>query len=523
MSKLSSLDGYDALLKAAKMPFNLADAFIKNPHRVDELTLSIDGVLIDFSKNLIDPHILNHLLNLVKQRRLQDKKQALFNGEKLNFSEQRQVLHPLLRATKAPPQLQQEFAAVKGTQLRVRKLTQAIHSGKKQSLTQQAFTDLIHIGIGGSYLGPEMLYQALLPTTKAHLRCHFVANICANDVQSIIQNLNPQTTLVVIASKTFTTLETMQNATTVKNWLIQSLGEEAISNHCFAVTAAPEKAIEQGFNEAHIFAFWDWVGGRFSVFSAIGLSLSLSFGYDKFEALLLGAEQMDQHFLNAPDEKNMPTLMALIGFWYTEFFNKQALCIAPYDHRLRRLPAFLQQLEMESNGKSVDLANLPIDYHTCPVIFGEPGTNCQHSFFQLLHQSPSFIPVDFMLTLDDPTQNKDHHTWLFANGLAQSKALMDGQVSSLGYDAMQGNRPSTTILFESLSAENLGKLIALYEHKVFVQSVLWDINAFDQWGVELGKKISKAIHQNLSEQIDNPLDPSTQALIATYIKKATLK
>ena len=506
--------------------FTLQQDFQDDPVRAERFSFSAAGIFADFSKALITDETLALLMTLADQCDLATKTAALKKGEAINQTENRPALHYLLRAKAqdVPSGLQAEFDAVQEAKGRLKRISSSIISGTYRSFTDEKFTDIVHIGIGGSYLGPAMMVEALKPYQTDDIRCHFASTICANNLGDLLPTLNPSTTLFIVASKTFTTLETFQNAAMAKTWLIDSLGEEkaAIAKHFFAVTAAPEKAIAWGFAETNILPFWEWVGGRYSALSSIGLVLAIGVGYANFEKVLAGAREMDQHFFNTDFSENIPVIMAMIGIWYVNFYQRDTLCIAPYDHRLRSLPAFLQQLEMESNGKSVTNAGQPIDYPTCPTIFGEVGTNCQHSYFQLLHQSPGFIPVDFILCFDQPYGDTLHHPWLVANGLAQAQALMVGQQPDendplAAYKKMSGNRPSTTLALDALTPESLGALIALYEHKVFVQGVIWDVDSFDQWGVELGKTISKSIHAAMSDEaLAKTMDSSTQQLMARF-------
>ncbi len=506
--------------------FSLQQDFQDDPDRAERFAFSAAGIFADFSKALITDPTLSLLLTLADQCGLTEKIAALKNGEAVNQTENRPALHYLLRAepSDVPGNLQAEFAAVEQTKQRIKTISTNILDGTYRSFTDEAFTDIVHIGIGGSYLGPAMMVEALKPYQSVGIRCHFVSNICANNVGDLLPTLNPATTLFIVASKTFTTLETFQNAEKAKIWLEESLSVEknVIAKHFFAVTAAPEKALAWGFTDANILPFWEWVGGRYSAFSSIGLVLAIGVGYDNFEKVLAGARTMDQHFFNTDHDQNIPVIMAMIGIWYVNFYHRDTLCIAPYDHRLRSLPAFLQQLEMESNGKSVTNKGESIDYPTCPTIFGEAGTNCQHSYFQLLHQSPDFIPVDFIVCFDQPHGDKDAHPWLVANALAQSQALMMGQQRDesdplAAHKKMQGNRPSATLALDALTPESLGTLIALYEHKVFVQGVIWDVDSFDQWGVELGKTISKSIHAALTDDaLAKTMDSSTQQMMVRF-------
>lgn len=506
--------------------FSLKEALSQPSNRAQQFSLEAAGLFADFSKTLVTPEILNHLLDLAEARGLEKQMAALRSGQPINNTENRQVLHYLLRANEAdvPDQLKAQFKAVQAARQQLETVSSQINDGTLVGATGKPFTDVVHIGIGGSYLGPKMMMEALQPYQRPGIKLHFVANICATDIHSTLSELNPETTLVIVASKTFTTLETMQNANTAKAWLADGLNvnKQKIAQHFYAVTASPDNARKWGIVEGNILPFWDWVGGRYSAMSSIGLALAIGLGYGNVEKVLAGAREMDQHFFTAPMNQNMPVMMAMLGIWYINFYGRDVLCIAPYDERLRSLPAYLQQLEMESNGKSVTKDGQPIDYPTCPTIFGEAGTNCQHSYFQLLHQSPEFIPVDFIVTLDQPQGESEHHEWLVANAVAQAKALMEGRQpdpsdSLAAHKAMPGNRPSHTFVLDDLSPERLGALIALYEHKVYVQSIIWDINAFDQWGVELGKIISKQVHAGFSDDaVAKTMDASTQQLMKRF-------
>lgn len=509
-------------LQTSMQSFSLVDAFNSAPKRAEKFSIEVAGIFYDYSKNLISEEVIDSLIMLADQQNLSGKKQALQQGEEVNHTENRQALHHLLRQNpkaQVPTYLQPQQKAIAATLATMHQLSEAISNGEIVSSSSETFTDVIHIGIGGSDLGPAMVYQALSPYQQG-LKCHYVANLSCFDIKEALEKVNPARTLFIVASKSFTTLDTLQNAQTAKTWLIESLGEQAVSQHFFAVTAKPEIALAWGIQQEFILPFWDWVGGRYSLWSAIGFSLCLGLGFANFQRLLNGAEAMDQHFFNSPAQKNMPVLLALIGIWYSNFYNRQAQAIIPYDHRLRRFPAFLQQLEMESNGKQANSQNEIIDYNTCAYLWGEPGTNSQHSFFQQLHQGPEFTPVEFIAVCETQSTCSNHQDWLIANCLAQSRGLMVGQQSNNAgleqHQYMPGNRPSSTLMLDSLTPERLGSLIALYEHKVFVQAAIWDINPFDQWGVELGKKISCEIYQYLKEtEVDN-FDGSTLQLMGRY-------
>lgn len=513
--------------------FSLTQAFNDNPKRASELSLTASGIFLDYSKNLLTQETLNQLINLAKEQQLEKAINNLCTGENVNFTEHRPALHHLLRhqnKNTLPKALQPLFEEVLAVKARLKMLSAQIINGQVRGYTGKPFTDIVHIGIGGSDLGPAMVYQALKPYQLEGIRCHFVANICANDMLETLATINPHTTLFIVASKSFTTLETITNADTARQWLLKTLtNEEAVSHHFLAVTSKPDRAKTYGIQENNIFPFWDWVGGRYSVWSAINLSLCIGLGFDNVEAFLAGAHEMDNHFFSADFQHNMPVLMGLIGVWYTNFWRRQSHMIAPYDHRLRRLPAFLQQLEMESNGKSATKDNTLVDYATCPAIWGEVGANSQHSFFQRLHQGPEFLPIDFITVINNHHTLQHHQDWLFANCLAQSQALMLGQTADINseysqHHIMGGNRPSSTLLLEKLTPHALGSLLALYEHKVFVQSIIWDINAFDQWGVELGKAIGKQVKHAIDEPENiTQFDTSTQQMLNRYLaKKVTL-
>ena len=530
MSDLTRKAEWQALLthKNSLADFNLANSFSDDPDRIHNFSLKAAGIYLDYSKNIITKETIQKLLALAEEQHLSDGIKKMANGEDINFTEYRPALHWLLRAQQddhLPDALKPLLTEVTEVRARMKKVAAQIMNGQLRGYTGKPFTDIVHIGIGGSDLGPAMIYQALQPYHQAGIQCHFVANICANDILETLAGLSPHTTLFIVASKSFTTLETITNSNTARAWLKENLiDDEAIANHFMAVTSKPDRAQTYGIREAFIFPFWDWVGGRYSLWSAISLSLCIGLGYDTFEQLLEGAHAMDQHFFNAPHEQNMPVIMALLGIWYINFWHRQSHLIAPYDHRLRRLPAFLQQLEMESNGKSANTDNKPIDYDSCPVIWGEEGANSQHSFFQRLHQGPEFVPVDFIIALKNHHPLQQHQDWLFANCLAQSRTLMLGQPAEAGspiseHKKIPGNRPSSMLIMENLSPASLGSLLALYEHKVYVQSLIWEINAFDQWGVELGKQIGAQI----KSAIDHPeqaasFDASTRELISLYLK-----
>lgn len=502
--------------------FSLVQAFEQDKQRAKTFSVQAGQLFYDFSKQIVCQETLQHLFVLAEACELKEKIADLFSMAAVNKTENRPALHWLLRAQQkdvSDSQLQIYLQDNEQTLAKIKQTTELVHTGKLKGHTGKPFTDIVNLGIGGSDLGPAMVYQALAPYQQAGIRCHYVANMCAHDILQTLKELNPHTTLFIVSSKSFTTLETLQNADTAKAWISHALGDQAVKDHFFAVSAKPELAVQWGVQEHWVFPFEDWVGGRYSLWSAIGLSLSLGLGFNAFEQLLSGARSMDRHFLTADFSQNLPVLMALIGIWNTNFWHWPQLAVIPYDHRLRRFPAFLQQLEMESNGKGCDNQGQLVDYITAPTIWGEEGSNSQHSFFQLFHQSHVVAPIDFIAVLNSAHGRQEHQDWLFTNCLAQSRALMTGQSldgSLPNYQFMPGNKPSSTLVLPELTPSVLGELIALYEHKVYVQSVIWDVDAFDQWGVELGKKISTHLHQVLKGEQEAYFDSSTEQLLALY-------
>jgi glucose-6-phosphate isomerase len=468
---------------------------------------------------------------------VEDARAAMFAGARINTTEDRAVLHTALRnRCTAPVEVdgQDVMPQVREVLARIGAFAERVRSGAWTGYSGEAITDVVNIGIGGSDLGPAMVCQALAAQGHPRLTTHFVSNVDGDHLAGVLARVNPARTLFIVASKTFTTIETMTNAASARAWFLASgAGEADIAGHFVAVSTNTARAAEFGIAPANCFGFWDWVGGRYSLWSAVGLPIAIWVGRDNFEALLEGAHAMDRHFAEAPLAANMPVIMGLLGVWYRGFFGAASLCVAPYAQALARLPAYLQQLEMESNGKSVTLAGAAVATTTCPVIWGEPGTNGPHAFFQLLHQGTDLIPVDFIAPLKASHGLKNHHRLLLANCIAQSKALMVGKTADevraelaaqgLGGEALEslvphrvfpGNRPSNTLLLPELSPKAIGALIALYEHKVFVQSVIWGINAFDQWGVELGKQIASRIGEELAGCQPGEHDVSTQGLIS---------
>ena len=495
------------------------DLFAVDPQRFHNLSLEAAGVFLDYSKNRIDAQTLNLLCALARERCVEQYRDRMFAGEKINNTEQRAVLHTALRAPATPPITvdgQNVSADVHAMLARIRTFTELVRSGQWPGTRSKALTSIVNIGIGGSFLGPKMACQALRTDCHPALTLHFVSNVDSNELDALLPKLDPDTTLFIVASKTFTTAETMMNAHTARAWLVQHCGADAPARHFVAVSTNRAAVTAFGIGADNMFGFWDWVGGRYSVWSAVGLPLALAIGADGFDAFLAGAHAMDQHFRTAPLEQNMPVILALLGIWYRNFFDCRTLSIAPYWQDLQALPAYLQQLDMESNGKQVDVDGRPVTVATAPVLWGDVGTNGQHAYFQLLHQGSELVPVDFITVLQAQTASPAHHTTLLANCFAQSSALMRGkneaevraelaaqQMDPAAIDVLAphrsfpGNRPSNTILLPSMTPHALGALIALYEHKVFVQGVIWGINSFDQWGVELGKALAKGVEAAL--------------------------
>ncbi|HET7922260.1 MAG TPA: glucose-6-phosphate isomerase [Gammaproteobacteria bacterium] len=526
-----------AVARAGLSARTLAEWFDAEPSRVRDLTLELQGLLLDYSRNLVTPDILELLLQLAEASDVADWRERLFNGETVNNTEQRAALHTLLRASAAPPGLTQVFADVKLQRDRMREFAQAVRGGARKGATGQVFTDLLCIGIGGSHLGPELVIEALAPPTGTRPRAHFLSNVDPEQAARLLAALDPARTLVIVASKTFTTQETLANAETARAWLTDALGAGAVAQHFVAVTAAPQRAAGFGIEREHIFGFEDWVGGRYSLWSAVGLPIAVALGPEHFDALLAGAARMDAHFRTAPLEKNLPVVMALLGIWYTDFFGAQSRAVIPYRQGLRLLPDYLQQLEMESNGKGVTRDGAPVENATAPVLWGGVGTNGQHAFFQLLHQGMPFVPVEFIAVIADATGNRRQQDMLLANCFAQAEALMRGRSEAAAraeleaqgergerlallakHKTFPGNRPSSLLLLDRLDADTLGMLIALYEHKVFVQACIWGINPFDQMGVELGKELAGRVLAALSQDNAAALaDPASRALAARVI------
>lgn len=538
MKPLSQLPAWKALTAHHKKvkDVTLRDLFAKDAKRGTRLNASAAGLFLDYSKNRVTDETLKLLLRLAKESGLKERVEAMFTGEKINITEDRAVLHTALRAPKNAKIMvdgENVVPAVHDVLEKMGKFADRVRSGKWKGHTGKKIKNVINIGIGGSDLGPVMAYEALKHYSKRDMTFRFVSNVDGIDFVEATRDLDPAETLFIVSSKTFTTLETMTNAGSARDWLLKGLGgnEKAVAKHFVAVSTNAEKVSAFGIDTKNMFGFWDWVGGRYSMDSAIGLSTMLAVGPENFGKMLSGFHAMDKHFRTAPLEKNLPVLMGLITVWYTDFFNAQTVAVLPYEQYLKRFPAYLQQLTMESNGKHVTLDGKRVDAETGPIYWGEPGTNGQHSFYQLIHQGTRLIPCDFIAFAKALAPLGRHHDILIANVLAQTEALAFGktaaQVKAEGTAAklvphrvFEGNRPSNTILADKLTPETLGSLIALYEHSVFTQGTIWQINSFDQWGVELGKALAQAIIPELESKELPKLkhDSSTNALIKRYRK-----
>lgn len=521
--------------RANNMP-SLKELFRADPQRFTHFSASACGMLLDYSKQRMDTTAKLNLLALARQQEVEARRDAMLRGEAINNTENRAVLHTVLRLPKGENFMlngENIAADVHSVLAQMRSFSDAVREGRWLGYTGKPIRTIINIGIGGSDLGPQMACIALAPWSQKNLSLHFVSNVDGRHVADSLENADPETTLIVVASKTFTTMETLTNARTAREWMLaHGCPEDQIRQHFVALSTNVKAAAAFGIAEENVFPFWNWAGGRYSMWSAIGLSIALYVGADRFEEMLAGAHEMDLHFAQAPLEKNLPVLMALIGVWNINFLGLQALSIAPYHQRMTRLPAYLQQLEMESNGKSVTREGNRVDYTTSPILFGEAGTNGQHAYFQLLHQGATIIPTDFIVVADDDAGLPGHNQALLANCFAQSKAMAWGKnidevraelgdlpEKMLAPRVFEGNRPTSTLLLDSLTPRSLGALIALYEHKVFVQSVIWDINAFDQWGVELGKSLAQQLISLNPDAVKETYDSSTRGLLQALSKR----
>jgi glucose-6-phosphate isomerase len=512
---------------------HLTELFQNDPNRASELKKEFPGFLFDYSKNRMTKKTVELLVQLAKETGLDQAKQAYFGGEKINETEGRAVLHTALRSpANAAVELDGKNVVpeVQEVKAKMKSFCDAVLSGNKKGSSGKAFTDVVNIGIGGSDLGPVMITEALAYYQKG-LRLHFVSNVDGDHLQESLKGLDPETTLFVVVSKSFTTQETLANAQSARQWFVEKLSAEAVGDHFVAVSTNIPQVEAFGIEAENIFPMWDWVGGRFSLWSTVGLSVALAIGFDGFEELLAGAAAMDQHFKESPSEENIPVLMGLIGIWYNNFFGAESVGVIPYTQYLHRLPAYLQQAIMESNGKSTDRNGNPVDYQTGEIVWGEPGTNSQHAFFQLIHQGTKLIPCDFIGYKKSLYGEKEHHDKLMANFFAQTEALMNGrsieevleELKNQGQGArlapfkvFAGNKPTTTLLFDQLSPHSLGMLVALYEHRIFVQGVIWNIFSYDQWGVELGKILAKTILSDIQSDSLNSHDSSTTNLLQRY-------
>ena len=541
MKKLQDLPAWQALWDhfASAKEVHMRELFEQDPDRAERYWLEVGGLKLDYSKNRITDETLKGLIELAKQAGVQERKKAMFAGKKINETENRAVLHVALRnRTNAPIEVDGEDVMPKVNNVleRMGKFAHAVRNGDWLGYTNQVITDVVNIGIGGSDLGPLMMCSALKTFGHPRMRMHFVSNVDGAQLRDTLDKVHPETTLFIIASKTFTTQETLTNANTARQWFLREGNEEDIAKHFVAVSTNKKAVAEFGIDTAHMFEFWDWVGGRYSLWSAIGLPIMLYLGEENFIEMLNGAHLMDQHFYNAPLDQNMPVLLAMIGIWYINYFGGGSHIIAPYDQHLHRLPKFIQQLDMESNGKQVSMNGEPVEHETGPIIWGETGINGQHAFFQLLHQGTHVTPIDLIASLEKRSNLRGHHEILLSNVFAQAEAFMRGKTPDevreelrvqgmdeahiealVPHKTFPGNRPSNLILLNKVNPRNLGSLIALYEHKVFVQGIIWGINSFDQWGVELGKQLAKTILSELTGTVAlQPHDSSTERLVKLY-------
>lgn len=520
---------------------HMRDLFAKDPNRFNKFHLQFADILLDYSKHRIDETTMPLLFQMAREAKIENWRDRMFSGEKINITEDRAVLHTALRNRANRPVMvdgKDVMPEVNAVLAHMRQFSDSVRNGQWLGYTGKRITDIVNIGIGGSDLGPVMVCDALTPYASPGLQVHFVSNIDGAHLMRALDKCNPETTLVIVASKTFTTQETMTNAHSARKWFLESAKDEAhIAKHFVALSTNAKAVADFGIDTANMFAFWDWVGGRYSLWSAIGLSIALYIGMDNFEDLLTGGFEMDEHFRTAPLEQNLPVITALIGVWYNNFFHVDSQAILPYDQGMARFPAYLQQADMESNGKFIDRNGDRVQYKTGSVIWGEAGTNGQHAFYQLIHQGTQIVPCDFLMPVHSHykvgTNGNTHHKILLANFLAQTQSLMLGKTKEqaraelekqgldktslealLPHKVFEGNRPTTSIMFDQLTPNTLGKLIALYEHKIFVQGIIWDINSYDQWGVEYGKQIAQQIlPQLISDEAVKNYDSSTNGLI----------
>lgn len=526
----------------------MREMFAKDPERFNKFSLKLENMLLDYSKNRINEETMKLLVDLAKASGVEEAREKMFTGEKINWTEGRAVLHTALRNRSNKPVMvdgKDVMPEVNAVLAKMKAFCAKVRSGEWKGFTGKKIKNVVNIGIGGSDLGPVMITEALKHYADGP-EVYFVSNVDGTDFVETTKNLDPEETMFIVASKTFTTQETMTNAHTAREWLLKKLGDQkAVAYHFVALSTNKEEVEKFGINPENMFEFWNWVGGRYSSWSAIGLSIALSIGFDKFEELLAGAHAMDNHFRTAPLEKNMPVIMALLGIWYNNFFNAASVAILPYDQYLHRFAAYFQQGDMESNGKYIDREGNPVNYQTGPIIWGEPGTNGQHAFYQLIHQGTKLIPADFIGFVNSHNKVGDHHVKLMANFFAQTEALMKGKNEEevkadfakdgitgeradmlLPHKIFKGNRPTNSILIDKLTPYNLGMLVALYEMKIFVQGIIWRVNSFDQWGVELGKVLAKKILKEENELIEGKQvdlsghDSSTTGLLKYFADHA---
>lgn len=511
---------------------HMRDLFAGDPGRAETFSLQVGDLYLDYAKNQVTPKTMKLLFDLLRACGVEQARDAMFAGEKINRTENRAVLHTALRAPRGSEIMVDGVNVVPGVHAVLDKMTalsERVRGGEWKGYTGKAIRQVVNIGIGGSDLGPVMVTEAMKPYTDRRLTLHFVSNVDGTHMAETLRNLNPEETLFIVASKTFTTQETLTNAHTAREWLVSALGDEAaVANHFVALSTNAEAVKAFGIDTANMFEFWDWVGGRYSLCSAIGLPIMIGIGPENFQALLAGYHKMDVHFQRAAPEENLPMILALLGIWYNNFLGAHSHAILPYDQYLHRFAAYFQQADMESNGKSVDQEGRPVDYQTGPILWGEPGTNGQHAFYQLIHQGTKLIPCDFIGFAKSHNPIGDHHLKLMSNFFAQTEALAFGKTAAqlkaegvsealIPHKTFSGNRPSNTLLMTELTPENLGSLIAAYEHKIFVQGIIWHIFSFDQWGVELGKILAKVILPELEGEADpDAHDSSTAALIRKF-------
>jgi glucose-6-phosphate isomerase len=540
--KPTSLQSWKNLAEHYKIASNvhMRDLFAQDANRFEKFSLKIGDILLDYSKNRVTEETMKLLFELAKEAKVQEWMNKMYSGEKINNTENRAVLHIALRNRSNSPIIvdgEDVMPKVNAVLEKIKGFCEKVQGGAWKGYSGKSITDIVNIGIGGSDLGPYMVTEALKPYGKAGLNVHFVSNVDGTHIAETLKKVNPETTLFIIASKTFTTQETLANANSAKAWFLEKAKDSAaVAKHFVALSTNAKEVAAFGIDTNNMFEFWDWVGGRYSLWSAIGLSIAVYIGYDNFIELLSGAHDMDNHFKNTPFEKNIPVVLALLGIWYNNFFDADSHAILPYDQYLHRFAAYFQQGDMESNGKGVTRDGQKVDYSTGPIIWGEPGTNGQHAFYQLIHQGTKLVPADFLAPAQSQNPIGDHHPKLMSNFFAQTEALMKGKTAAEAkvelekagvtgqtleeltqHKVFSGNRPTNSILFKKLTPQTLGTLIAMYEHKIFVQGMIWDINPYDQWGVELGKQLAnKILPELMAEEKISSHDCSTNGLINYY-------